>query len=260
MRPVLFSIGPFNVYAFGIFLALSFILATFFVWKYGRDELSEEKHLDMFLYTCVVSLVCARVFYIIHNFSQFGWNILRFIVVREIPGLSLLTGLAGGFVFLFWYTKRHKYDTFHILDLFAIPAALALTLAKIGEQLGGAGFGRATQFILGVRLVGLPGRYHPVELYEAVMFFILFIIILILKNKYRSHKWPAGVLFYLFSAGAAFNIFSLEFLKTYHVYLYGLSVRQFLAGIWFIISLILFIRKVRPFLTDFAKKNKQKSA
>ena len=42
MQPVLYSIGRYNVYSFGIFLALSFILSTFVIWKFAKEEFKEE--------------------------------------------------------------------------------------------------------------------------------------------------------------------------------------------------------------------------
>src|SRR4030043_10754 len=105
------------------------------------------------------------VLYTIGNF-----NVLRLIVVRETPGLSLTGGLLGGLIFLSWYVKTKKMRLSHILDIFSIAAALAISLGKIGEQLGGAGFGKETASFFGVKIVGLSNFRHPVELYEAGIF------------------------------------------------------------------------------------------
>lgn len=229
MFPILFTIGPFNVYAFGFFLAVAFILATFIVWKYAKEELKEEEYLDSFLYTAIALIISARVWYILLHFEQFGLNVLRYIVVRETPGLSLTGGLLGGFLFLFWYSKKKKYDLFHLLDLFSLSGCFALILAKIGEQLGGAGFGKETQLSWGVKIVGLPGRHHPTELYEASLLFVLFLLLYFVYRRVIQQKYPSLLVFCLFALGLALIIFLLEFLKTYPVYLYGLSLRQFSA-------------------------------
>lgn len=226
MAPVLFTIGTFNVYAFGFFLALSFLFSTFIVWKYAREELKEEEYLDAYLYTSIAALVSSRFIYIILHFNDFGANILKYIVVRETPGLSLLGGLLGGFVFLFWYSKKSKENFLKLLDLFSLAGSFSLILAKIGEQLGGTGFGRETNFFLGVQIVGAAGRRHPVELYEAVMLSILTVILFVVYQKVKRNIWSAGLVCRIFGMGLAFIIFTLEFFKTYTVYLYGLSLRQ----------------------------------
>ena len=172
MAPVLFSIGPFNVYLFGFLLAVSFILSTFVIFKYAKEELKEEEYLDLFLGTCVITVFVARVVYIMMNFDDFGFNLLRYIVVRETPGLSLFGGSIAGFFFLYFSLRKSKYDFWHILDIFSVAGSVALIFIKLGEQMGGAGFGKMTNSFLGVQIIGQEGRYHPVELYEAGFFLL----------------------------------------------------------------------------------------
>lgn len=236
MSPVLTTIGNFNVYAFGFFLSLAFLFSTFIVWKYAKEELKEDKYMDLFLYTSIAALICARVTYIILHFNTFGANILKYIVVRESPGLSLLGGLFGGLVYLYWYTRNTKENFRKLMDLFSLAASFALFLAKIGEQLGGGTFGRETNSIVGVKIAGLTGRHHPVEIYEAIAFLILTIILYILYQKAKRNIYPTGIITYIFGLGVGFIIFSLEFLKVNSIYLYGLSIKQ-IAAVLILISM-----------------------
>lgn len=229
MFPVLFTIGQYNVYAFGLFLAISFLFSTFIVWKYAREEFREEDYLDAYLALCVAALVSARFVYILLHRVEFGFNMLMYIVVRKTPGLSLFGGIVGGLLFFWSYAKKRKYSRAHLLDLFSVAACLGLVFAKIGQQLGGAGFGKTTTALLSVRITGLPGRYYPVELYESLAFLLLFFLLSWLYDQRRRYKLPKGVLACLFGVGALMIIFALEFLKAYQVYLYGLSSRQIAA-------------------------------
>src|SRR3989338_11345940 len=229
MMPVLFNIGEFNVYAFGLFLSMAFVLSTFIIWFFARDELKEVEYLDAFLYTCVVTLVSSRAVYILRHLEEFGFNILMYIVVRQTPGLSLLGGFIGAFLFLWWYSNKKKLPFIHLLDLFSLAGSLALVFTKIGQQLGGAGFGKETDFFLKIRIAGLPKYHHPTEFYESIIYLFIFILLLILYKKYQRDKWPEGLVFCMFTVFAAVTIFSLEFLKVYRVYILGLSVRQILA-------------------------------
>ncbi len=245
MSPNLFTIGSFNVYAFGFFLALAFLFSTFIVWKNAKEVLMEEEYLDTFLFTCVFALISARITYILLNFSDFGLNILKYIVVIEAPGLSLLGGILGGFIALFWYAKRKKLEFWQLLDLFSLSGSFALIIAKIGEQLAGAGFGRETNFFLGVKIAGLTGRHHPVELYEAILFSILTLILFLVFQKVKRKIWPAGMVSYIFGVNLAIIIFLLEFLKVYPVYLYGLSFRQIAAIVLLISTVIPLIKRIK---------------
>ncbi len=229
MVPILFTIGPFNVYAFGFFLCLAFVLSTFIIWKYAKTELKENLYLDIFLYTSIFSLIISRFFYIFTHLKEFQGNILRLIVIRETPGLSLLGGAIGGCFFLYNYAKFHKLNFWHIGDIFSIAGSFAMILAKFGEQLGGAGFGKPTSFFLGVRIVGQLGRHYPVELYEAIIFMIGSIILIKVYKKTQKQKWPDGLVLCLFTLEVAIVTFLLEFLKVKPLYLNILGFKQILA-------------------------------
>ncbi|OGG20385.1 hypothetical protein A3D03_06080 [Candidatus Gottesmanbacteria bacterium RIFCSPHIGHO2_02_FULL_40_13] len=236
MWPVLYTVGNFNVYSFSFFMALSFVISTFIIFKLGRDDLMEEEYLDLYLYTSIMALAAGRITYIALNFDRFGLNILKYILVREAPGLSLLGGLIGAFIFFWWYVRKHRYNFWHIIDVFSLTTCVGLIFAKIGEQLGGAGFGKETTIFLGVKIAGLSGYRHPVELYEGVVLLILAVIMFILYDKTKRKKMPSGTVFTLFVLILALSAFLFEFLKISDLYLYGLSLRQYIC-----IFIILFI-------------------
>lgn len=242
MAPVLYSIGPFNVYAFGFFLSISFLLSTFIIWKYSREELKEEEYLDAYLYASIASLLSARLTYIALHFTQFGTNFLKYILVRETPGLSLFGGILGGIIYLVWYARRKKFDLLAVLDLFSLAVCLGLFFAKIGEQLGGAGYGIETSSFIGVRIIGQAGRHHPTEAYEALFYLFLFFILNVLYKRVIRSKTAKGLVFYLFILGSTLLFFLIEFLKSRTVYLYGLSFRQLAA-------LVVILLLVKPIFT-----------
>jgi phosphatidylglycerol---prolipoprotein diacylglyceryl transferase len=246
MKPVLFTISTFNVYAFGFFLFLAFLFSTYILYQLAKREFKEEEYFDSFFYTSIVGLICARVGFILMHFDVFGTNILRYILVRETPGLSILTGLFGSVIFFFIYGRKHKFDFLHVLDIFSIVSAFALSLIKIGQLLGGAGFGAETKFFLAVSIIGKTGRFHPVELYEAIAFFVLFVILYTLYPHTERKKWPSGFISCWYGIFVMFTVFLLEFLKSHSVYLYGLSLRQ-------IIALVLFLILLKPTITRMIK-------
>lgn len=245
MIPVLFTIGPFNVYAFGFFLALSFLLSTFIVWKFAREEGKETEYFDAFLYTNIVAVIFARIGYIIFHPQDFGFNILRFLVVRETPGLSLLSGCVAGVIYLYIYARMKKYNFAHLTDLFSVAFSFCLIFVKIGEQLGGAGFGRESSWPFAVKIVGLTGRRQPVEAYEALVMILISIILLILFRKAQRRDIPRGITAIVCMGLTALTAFSLEFLKVSQVYLSYFTLRQWMSIGILLLSIILFILKIR---------------
>ena len=252
--PVIFTIGSYNVYSFGFFLALSFLLSTFVIWRYAREEFKEEEYLDAYFYGFMTALVTARVVYIIRNFADFGFNFLQYILVTETPGLSMMGGVIGSFLFLLYYSSKKKLKFWHILDLFSLSGSLALMFIKIGQQLGGAAFGRETEFFLKVRIIGLPKFHHTAEFYEAFFFLLIFLLLIYLYKKAGQKKWPEGLVFSVFSLLLGMQVFALEFLKVYRVYLYGLSFRQLLALGIIALSIANIIRILNLFKKIYHKK------
>jgi len=244
VKPILFMIGPFHVFAFGFFLMMAFLLSSFLVYKYGREELQEEALMDTFVYTVLFSLFGGRIFYILFHFEEFGANILKYLIVRDSPGLSLFGALGGGAVFLYFYTRRKKISFFKTTDIFSVVASFGLSLVSLGMLLGGASYGLKTSLPWGVRVAGLAGKRHPAEAYFAVIFFILF---LLLHRLYRGRlrKSTPGTLSILFLGSFSFSIFLLEFTRERSLYLYNLlSLNQ-------LFSLIIFLLCLAPLFKFF---------
>lgn len=133
MLPVLFSFGPIKVYTFGVFLVLAFFWGSFFLWKLVRLTVyKEEEIFDGLFLSLGFALFFARFFYVIGNFSDFGLNLLKFILINGYPGLSLPGGLLGGFLFayLFFFTKKRDFQA--MVDYFIPPLFVALGFGFLG--------------------------------------------------------------------------------------------------------------------------------
>ena len=107
MFPVLFSIGNFAVSSFGVFLALGFLLAVFLIWRLSRAwDLDEEKVLDLTLLTFLGGLIGARVYFVMEHWDFFAANFTKAILFYKFPGFSFWGGVLGGWLTLFYFSKR----------------------------------------------------------------------------------------------------------------------------------------------------------
>src|SRR3989338_2744259 len=98
MLPVLFSFGPVKIYTFGIFLVLAFFWAAFILWKNIRlSSYKEDDIFDGMFISLIGGLVIGRLVYVILNFSSFGIDLLKFILINGYPGISLAGVIVGGF-------------------------------------------------------------------------------------------------------------------------------------------------------------------
>lgn len=188
MWPVLFSIGRISVSSFGFFLALAFLFATFLIWRLARAwDLDEEKILDLVLLTFFGSLLGARLFFILLNFSFFADNLLKIILVTRYPGLSFWGGVLGGWLTLYYFLRRKRLDFWQYADIAAVGFLGGLILGDIGCFLGGCGFGIPSSLFFALPVVGVVGKRFPVQIMEALLLAFVLWKIWPMSTKFHFH-------------------------------------------------------------------------
>ena len=109
MLPVIFKLGPFTLYSFGVCLLIGFVLSLFIIWKKASEEhFDEDEVLDTLLATGVWALVGARLTYVFSNWSFFGLNVLMWLNLFGKPGFTFFGGLAAGVIALYFQTKKQN--------------------------------------------------------------------------------------------------------------------------------------------------------
>lgn len=190
MLPVIFRLGPFTLYSFGLLLCLGFVLGLFVVWKKTREEHYDETEVfDVLLLACFWALVGARAIYLVLHASQYGWNVIDWFNIFGKPGFSFLGGLVGGFLSLWKETRKRKWDFYELLDFIVIGISLAMTFGWLGSFLNGSSFGLPTESIFGVRFVGMFDKRHPVQLYAALLYALFFFYLLWVESRFRTFDW-----------------------------------------------------------------------
>jgi len=191
--PILFKIGNFTVYSFGLFVALGGLIAILLSLKEAKKRnIEQEKVLGILLFTMVGALIGARILYIIQNPSQFNffWD---YINLSE-GGLNGAGTLIGGTLFAFLYIKISKMSMGEfgkLMDVIAPYLVLAFAIGRIGCFLRGCCFGLPTNLPWGIVYpaeslavqAGLNTAVHPTQLYHSILDFIIFFILLKLGNK-----------------------------------------------------------------------------
>lgn len=174
MFPVLFSIGSFSVSSFGVFLIFSFLLGLFLVWRLGRAwDLDEEKLLDITLLTIIGGLIGARLFFIFEHFSFFGLQISKWVFFYKFPGFSFWGGFLGGWLSFYYFSKKFKQNLPLLADIASIGFLAGLAVSNIGCFLGSCNIGGVSRFFLSVEMVGQIGKRFPVQILEALLFFLV---------------------------------------------------------------------------------------
>ncbi len=171
MLPVLFSIGPFSVSSFGLFLALAFLYGTFLIWRLARAwDLDAEKVLDLTLLTFFGGLLGSRIYFIIQHLDFFGFDVIKMIAITKYPGFSFWGAFLGGWLALYFFIKRFKLEFWQMADIAATGFLGSMILGNIGCLLGGCSVGVESNLFFAVKVVGMVGQRFPIQGLEAVAY------------------------------------------------------------------------------------------
>lgn len=186
MLPVLFSIGPISISSFGFFLALGFLYGALLVWRLARAwDLEEEEILDLVLLVFFGGLIGARVYFVLLHPSFFD-DLFKAFLITKYPGFSFWGALLGGWLSLFYFTRRFKLNFWQIADIAVVGFLGGLILGDIGCLLGSCSVGVRSESFLAVNMVGVIGKRFPTPALEALL------LIMILRSL-----WPKATHFHI---------------------------------------------------------------
>ncbi|QQS43362.1 prolipoprotein diacylglyceryl transferase [Candidatus Roizmanbacteria bacterium] len=172
MLPVLLDLGFFKLYTFGIFLVLAFFWGTFFLWKnITLTSYKEDEIFDGVFFALLGGIFVGRIQFVALHFSEFGYDILKFLLLNGYPGIGLLGFLAGFFLFFLIFASWRKINFMRAIDYFIAPFFLAMAIAKLGAFFSGSEIGTQTKFFLALSYQNLDGARHLTALYETLAYF-----------------------------------------------------------------------------------------
>lgn len=187
MYPVLLSVGKFELYSFGSFIALGALAAGYFLYRASRyQKLPTSNLFDVVLYTLLFGLIGARLGYYLLYQEQFQsfWQILYF----WQGGLLAISGLISGFIAYLYYSRRQTTSIWKLLDIGALALLLGWGVGKFGCHLSGCTTGRSVTNFLAVN-----GSY-PIDLFSSIWAIVSVAILAII---WRKQKLSEGATFFL---------------------------------------------------------------
>lgn len=257
MYPVLFKIGPFTVYSFGVMLGLAVIVSTFVLYKEAkRKNLDIYFTLEVVLLTILSEIAGGKILFIIEHWSKFLEEPM--IIGMSPEGSTFYGGFILGIIVFYIYLKRKKIPFLFAADIVAVALPIAYGLGRIGCHLAGDGdYGIPTNLPWGTnyengvmppsamfRNTEIARSYpngivpdntllHPTPVYEFIAAMIIFFILW----RYRKHGWIAGRLFMLYLILSSLSRFLVEFIRLNPRILFGLSEAQLISIVLFVVGL-----------------------
>ena len=247
--PIALHLGSVQMHWYGILFA-SGLLTAYFIgeWIFKKEGVDAKLLDPLFLYIVIGIVIGARLFHVIfYDPIYFSQHPLEILQVWK-GGLASHGGAIGAILAIWLFSKNHNLS-FSWLLARAMPSTFALaTFIRIGNFFNSEIVGLKTNVAWGVvfeRVDNLPR--HPVVLYEALAYFLIFISLLILYKKLTKEQFTnIATGFALF---ASFTVrFFLEYVKTAQAEfanILPLSMGQILSLPFIILGLFLLIKGIK---------------
>jgi prolipoprotein diacylglyceryl transferase len=219
VSPEIFSIGPVSIRWYGLLFAASFLIGFQLMSKIFKQGDKSQKDLnDLLWYMIIGTIVGARLGHcLFYNPDYYLHNPIE--IFKTWKGGLASHGAAVGIVIaIYLYSKKKVGQSFlWVMDRIVITVALAGFFIRTGNLMNSEILGKVTNVPWAFKFVNAyvsdpMSPRHPTQLYEALAYLLIFIILFLIYNKnYKRIK--DGFLFGLFLVLIFSARFVIEFFK-----------------------------------------------
>jgi prolipoprotein diacylglyceryl transferase len=202
------NIFGFPLKYYGLLFGGGLLLCTYILKAvFKRENLKDNAHEALFVYGIIGIFVGARLGHcLFYDFEYYSKNILEMFLPIKInqigeikfigySGLASHGGTIGLIISLYLYSKKYEIKYLKILDLIAIVAPLGATFIRLANLMNSEMIGNPTTIpwaFIFIKIDNIPR--HPAQLYEAIAYFIIFIIVFTIY-KTKNIKLGNGFMF-----------------------------------------------------------------
>src|SRR4249919_2448653 len=193
MHPILFSIGNWPVYSYGVLLALAYLSGLqLAVIRARRAGLDAARIMDLGIYLIIAALVGAKLMLVVVDFSYYRANPKEILSLARAGGV-FYGGLIAALVVGLLLVKRYKLPVWKTADLIAPGIALGHVIGRLGCLMAGCCYGRHTDLPWGITFTSpvaadnagtpLGTPLHPTQLYDAGAEMLILMVLLFLERR-----------------------------------------------------------------------------
>lgn len=253
IKRVAFSIFGIDIYWYGIIIALAIMIALLILkLQDGKFGIEFNTILDLAIYLIPISLICARIYYVLFNLQQYTNNPLKIFNLRD-GGMAIYGGIIGGLITCIIFCKKRKIKILNMLDYIVPVLALGQAIGRWGNFINIEAHGTETNsiFRMGIIENGTYMEVHPTFLYESIITFFLAILLLNIKDsekikkdskKQLIRKYPGQVTF-IYLIVYSFARFFIEGIRTDSLMLFNFRISQILSMAIFVVSCLILTYK-----------------
>jgi phosphatidylglycerol---prolipoprotein diacylglyceryl transferase len=224
--PEIINVFGISIRYYGVLFVSGIILCIYILgWIYKRENIPFEQLEKLSIYGMIGILAGARLGHcLFYEPSYYLSHPLEMILPITIPpdggikftgyqGLASHGGVLGLLIALYFYSRKTKHSMIDTIDLIAVVIGLSFGFIRLGNFMNSEIIGIPTTKPWGVifeRIDNIPR--HPAQLYEAIAYFIIFAVMMILYKKMRD-RLKNGFFFGLATVLFVTARFMIEFIK-----------------------------------------------
>ena len=243
MSAIAFSIGPLTVRWYGVLIVSGIILAVFISNRLAaRHNIPFDSLLDLALVCVPLGLLCARLYYVIFNWSYYSAHPEHILAVWR-GGLAIHGGILGGALGVWLVGRRQKIPFLLWADIIVPGLILAQAIGRWGNFFNQEAYGYETNLPWAMFI---DGAYrHPTFLYESIWDVLGFALLLALSLRRPPALKPAGCITACYLVYYSLGRFFIEHFRTDSLMFGPLRAAQLIsiAGIFLGIILLYYSRR-----------------
>ncbi len=239
---IAFTLFGVEIYWYAIIIMTAFLTALM-IYRIndGKFDIKFDDFLDIFIITVPITIIGARLYYILFKFDFYKKNPQEILNIRG-GGLAIYGGIIAGAICVLILSKIKKINFFDLLDFIVPGLAIGQCIGRWGNFLNGEAHGIETTLPWAIKVTenGVEKFVHPTFLYESIATFIIFCILIKLSKKRKFSGELACIYLILYS----FARFFIEGIRTDSLMLYNIRISQILSLIIFVTFCIILSKKI----------------
>lgn len=218
ISPIALKLGPLEIRWYGILLATGFFFAYLTLLNIFKKEGISQEFTDKFAIRLVLwTVIGLRLGHVLFYEPAYYFRHPLEIFMLWKGGLASHGAVIGIIGYIIYFTRKNKMPVLWLFDRVAASVMIAAGMVRIGNFMNSEIYGKPTDvswaFIF-ARDDMLPR--HPSQIYEAVVYFALFIFLIWYYKKLKG-KVPAGRFVGILLTVVFLFRFLVEFIKDVQV-------------------------------------------
>ncbi len=150
--PISFDVFGLRIALYGVTIAIGMLLGFFLTeWMAKRTGQSKEIYVDFALYAIILSVIGARLYYVIFEWDEFKDNPLSILNLRT-GGLAIYGGVIAAVLTAIVFSRIKKYSFWLLADTSCIGLITGQIIGRWGNFFNREAFGKYTDTLFAMQL------------------------------------------------------------------------------------------------------------